>query len=215
LPSRQRFLPESPEAAVCALLNRLLADSDAARGLLAAHQGRTFHIQAKPLDLTLSIKADGVLMAVPRDATPDVRVLIDTAQLWEAGWRPGQAFPMRSGFVHVTGDAAMAQTLSTLAQHWRPDVEDLLAQRIGDVAARQVIRTARSVFGGMATAAQRLAENLAEYASHETEFLTATVHVKTLASQMAQARTRTESLDKRAQVLASRLIELENRVTRP
>lgn len=215
MPPLQRLLPESPEAAVCALLNRLLADSEAARGLLAAHQGRTFHIHAKPLDLTLSIKADGVLMAVPVGATPDVRVQIDTAQLWAAGWRPGQEFPMRSGFVHVTGDAAMAQTLSTLAQHWRPDVEDLLAQRIGDVAARQVIRTAKSLFGGMATAAQRLAENLAEYASHETELLSATVHVKTLASQVAHAQTRAESLDKRAQVLASRLTGLENRGTRP
>jgi len=188
------------------VLNRLLTQNDQARLLLAAHSGHAFEIQAPPISANLMIGQEGTLSPNEVDAPAQVCLTVDTQALWAAGWRPGQPMPDQSGVLHISGDAAMAQTLSTLAKHWRPDLEDLLAQKIGDIAARQVTRGVQGLFGAFKRSTSRLAENMAEYATHETQALPTMTQFIVGASQQTTLTQRLARLDER-------LAKLEGRVT--
>lgn len=187
------------------MLNRLLADNDQARALLAQHVGCTFEIQARPIQAKLTIESDGKLRPADPLIASQVCLTLNTAALIKLGWRPGQPFPDQPGLLHVSGDVAMAQTLSTLAKHWRPDLEDLLAQRIGDVAARQVLRGAKGLLSTVWRSSQRLAENMAEYATHETQMITGTAAFDAFKADRAVLSTKVSSLEDRLQQLQKRL----------
>lgn len=195
----------SPPALLCAVLNRLLAQNDQAKQLLAQHAGCSLEVYARPIQAKLTIDGHGALSPANGDAVPQVRLTLDTAALVKSGWRPGQPFPEQSGLLHVSGDVAMAQTLSTLAKHWRPDLEDLLAQRIGDVAARQLLRGAQGFVSTIWRSSQRLAENLAEYATHETNTIVACAALDTLAEDQVALSEQLNTLDERTQQLQLRL----------
>ncbi len=195
----------SPPALLCAVLNRLLAQNDRARALLAQHIGCTFEIQARPIQAKLTIESDGQLSPADALVVSQVCLTLDTAALIKLGWRPGQPFPEQPGLLHVSGDVAMAQTLSTLAKHWRPDLEDLLAQRIGDVAARQVLRGAKGLLSTVWLSSQRLVENVAEYATHETQMITGTATFVAFKADRMALSAKISTLDERLQQLQQRL----------
>lgn len=195
----------SPPALLCAVLNRLLAQNVQARALLAQHAGCTFEMQARPIQAKLTIESDGKLSPAQAGVVSQVCLTLDTATLIKLGWRPGQPFPEQPGLLHVSGDVAMAQTLSTLAKHWRPDLEDLLAQRIGDVAARQVLRAVQGVLSTVWRSSQRLAENVAEYATHETQTITGTAAFNAFKADRVALSAKVASLEERLQQLQQRL----------
>lgn len=198
----------SPPAVLCAILNRLLAQNDRAKELLAQHAGRGFEIQAQPIQAKLAIDSDGTLRPAGANMTPQVCLTLDVTALLKMGWRPGQPMPEQSGLLHVSGDVAMAQTLSTLAKHWRPDLEDLLAQRIGDIAARQVYRGAQSFIAAVWRSTQRLAENVAEYAAHENGSIAAAGQLDALVADHLALSKQLSDLDDRLQQLQQRVNRL-------
>ncbi len=205
LPPGSLLASSSPTALLCVVLNRLLMQNDEARLLLAAHGGRSFEIQAPPVAAKLMIDPEGKLSPSESDEPAQVALTVDTQALWAAGWRPGQPMPDQAGVLHISGDAAMAQTLSILAKHWRPDLEDLLAQKIGDIAARQVMRAAQGFLGAFKRSTSRLAENMAEYVTHETQALPSM-------SQFMVSGTQQTTLTNRLAVLDERVAQLEGRV---
>lgn len=190
---------------LCAVLNRLLAQNDSARALLAQHAGCTFEMQARPIQAKLTIDSDGKLSPAGALVVPQVCLTLDTAALVKLGWQPGQPFPEQPGLLHVSGDVAMAQTLSTLAKHWRPDLEDFLAQRLGDVAARQVMRGAKGLLSTVWRSSQHLAENMAEYVTHETQTITGTALFDAFKADRMALSTKVSSLEDRLQQLQQRL----------
>ena len=74
---------------------------------------------------------------------------------------------LRSGAVHIEGDAEVAQTFSELLKHARPDFEEELSRVIGDVAAHQLGNVARSAVSFGKRAADTFAQNVAEYLTEE------------------------------------------------
>ena len=179
--------------------------NDQARLLLAAHTGNTFEIRALPVTAKLMIGQEGTLTPSNDHAPAQVCLTVDTQALWASGWRPGQPMPDQAGILFISGDAAMAQTLSTLAKHWRPDLEDLLAQKIGDIAARQIVRGVQGFFSAIRLSTSRLAENMAEYATHETQTLPSM-------SQFVVSGAQQAALTQRLAILDERLAHLEGRV---
>jgi ubiquinone biosynthesis protein UbiJ len=208
LPRLPKLAGVSPPGLLCIILNRLLAQNEAAQLLLAQHAGRTFEIKALPIQAKLTIASTGSLSPSAEDVLPQVCLTLDTQALWASGWRPGQPITEQSGVLHVSGDVAMAQTLSTLAKHWRPDLEDLLAQRIGDIAARQLLRGAQGFMSMVWRSSQRVAENLAEYLSHETGAITASVSLNSLTVEQADLTQKLTALDDRVQLIQQRLDRL-------
>jgi ubiquinone biosynthesis protein UbiJ len=74
---------------------------------------------------------------------------------------------LRTGSVHIQGDAEVAQTFSELLEHARPDLEEELSRVIGDVAAHQVGNVARSFMGFAQRAASTFTQNVSEYLQEE------------------------------------------------
>lgn len=162
----------------------------------------------------MTIDHDGRLSAADAAVVPDVTLKIDTAGLWRLGWRPGQPLPDRSGLVHVSGDAAMAQTLSTLAKSWRPDVEDMLSHYIGDLAAMQVVGLTKQLSGLTAKFVSRSSQNAAEYLAYEANLLVPDVPMRQQAQELRALSVSLDSLESRLQRLDARLAQLSDDVRR-
>jgi ubiquinone biosynthesis accessory factor UbiJ len=195
----------TPSGAVCAALNFLFRQQPTVLDLLAVHSGRSFRLVARPLEDAFTIGHDGCISPADLAVAVDVTVELDMQALWAAGWRPGQPLPDAPGFVHVSGDAALAQTLSMLAKSWRLDFEDLLAHMIGDIPAKGFVQGAKQIVQAVALGAQRLSGNVAEFVAYEQPILTPTVlfnqHKEQLASlnsNLTQLAQRLEQLDRRA-----------------
>lgn len=156
----------------------------------------------------MTIGHDGRLSPADAAVLPDVTLTIDTARLWAAGWRPGQPFPERAGLVHVSGDAAMAQTLSTLAKSWRPDLEDLLSQYVGDVAAVQLVSTAKRLTSLAGQFVARSTQNVAEYAAHEAQWLVSRPLFREHAEQLQGVNLEISALQQRLEALGAHIERL-------
>lgn len=187
------------------VLNRLFERQPTLLTLLGTHAGRTFVWRAAPVEAAMTIGHDGRLSVADPAVVPDVVLTIDTVKLWADGWRPGQPLPERAGIVHVSGDAALAQTLSTLAKSWRPDVEDLLAQYVGDVAAVQLVAGAKRLVGLASQFVSRSSQNLAEYATHETHLLTARESLQEHTQEVARLNQDLDRLEERVREFDERL----------
>lgn len=200
---------QPPRQAVCDLLNKWLSREPAVFELLAPHSGQTFRLLAGPLDLALTIAHDGRLSCADTAVVPDVTLSIDAEALWSSGWRPGQPLPERNGLVQVSGDVALAQTLSSLAASWRLDPEDMLSQAVGDVAAVQLMSGARRLTTLARQFVSRTSENLAEYAAHEANLLASQGSQQVLSDDLAQLQNRLDASAARLDALALRVAEHE------
>ncbi len=199
-----RVCQQPPRQVFCDLLNGLFERQSAVFDLLSCHAGQSFRLLASPVDAALTIGHDGRLAPADLAVVPDVTLTIDTAKLWSEGWRPGQTLLERVGLVHVSGDAALAQTLSTLAKSWRPDIEDLLSQYIGDVAAVQIVAGAKRLTMLAAQFFVRTSANMAEYAAHEAQWLVADARMREHTSELSSLNADLDSLQKRIEALDAR-----------
>lgn len=199
---------QPPRQVICDLLNRILAREPAVLALLAEHAGQTFRLVADPVDATITIAHDGRLSAADVSnvsIVPDVTLKIDTRELWASGWRPGQPVPERAGLVQVSGDAALAQTLSMLAKSWRVDPEDLLSSVVGDVAAVQLVGGVKRLATLATQFVTRTTENVAEYAVHESHVLVGQSSQQTFKDDLAALIDRLDACGARVQSLSDRV----------
>ncbi len=201
---------QAPRQVFCDLLNKCLAREPAVFELLAPHSGQTFRLKAAPLDTAMTISHDGRLASADAAVVPDVTLTIDTEALWSSGWRPGQALPERPGLIQVSGDVALAQTLSGLAASWRLDPEDMLSQVVGDVAAVQLVSGAKRLTALATEFVSRTSENLAEYAAHEAHWVASQGSQQMLVDDLAQLQHRLDASAARLDALAARVSEYES-----
>jgi ubiquinone biosynthesis protein UbiJ len=194
-----------PSQVVCSVLNGLFERQPSLLVLLSAHAGRSFVLRAAPIETALSIGHDGRLAVSPAAAVPDVVLSIDTAQLWASGWRPGQSLSERAGIVHVSGDAAVAQTLSMLAKSWRPDVEDLLSPYVGDIAAVHLVAGVKQLTTFASQFVSRTTQNLAEYAAHEAGVIAANPSLQEQARELSNLNQQLDAATARVGLMRERL----------
>ena len=150
------------------VLNRNIAQSAQARALCRRLQGKVLSVKFTNVPFGISFQSDGERMALDT-ALPEIASATLTGSpvslLQLATPKPEVA--LRSGAVHIEGDAEVAQTFSELLKHARPDLEEELSRVIGDVAAHQIGNAARSAFAFGRRAADTLAQNVAEYLTEE------------------------------------------------
>jgi ubiquinone biosynthesis protein UbiJ len=150
------------------LLNRNIAASSAARALCRRLDTKVMALHIDGLPLSIYFKADGEQMSLDtqHDGTPSATLSGTPLSLLRmAGPAPEAA--LRTGSVHIHGDAEVAQTFSELLKTARPDLEEELSRVIGDVAAHQVGNVARSALGFARRAADTFTQNVSEYLQEE------------------------------------------------
>jgi ubiquinone biosynthesis protein UbiJ len=150
------------------VLNRNIAASSAARALCRRLDTKVMALHIEGMPLSIYFKANGEQMSLDtkHEGTPDATLSGTPLSLLRmAGPAPETA--LRTGSVHIQGDAEIAQTFSELLKQARPDLEEELSRVIGDVAAHQVGDVARSVLGFARRAADTFAQNVSEYLQEE------------------------------------------------
>ena len=178
---------------------------------MAAHAGQTLRICLGGFQLTFTIGHDGTLEAADPAVIPDVVLELIAEKLSLTALLAPNARTDIAQWVHVTGQAALAQVVSDLARDLRPDPEDALAQWLGDVPARRLTLGVQGVLAGAQSFARGVAENLAEYFSEETQTLAATPALESLTQERARALARLDQIDQRSAALQARLSRLAPR----
>ena len=178
---------------------------------LAAHAGQTLRICLGGFQLTFTIGHDGTLEAADPAIMPDVVLELIAEKLSFTALLAPQARIDIAQWVHVTGQAALAQVVSDLARDLRPDPEDALAQWFGDVPARRLTQGVQGVFAGAQSFARGVAENLAEYFAEETHTLAATPALESPTQERVRALARLDQIDQRSAALQARLSRLAPR----
>ncbi|MBV6417732.1 MAG: hypothetical protein CMLOHMNK_02496 [Steroidobacteraceae bacterium] len=150
------------------LLNRNLPRSPRARALCAELAGKGFAITVQGLAIRFLLSSDGERLALARDGAGQADAEFHGSPinlLALAG--PDAEGVIRRGDVRVDGDAQVAQQFRELLHLLRPDVEEEMAQLLGDAAAHRLGRSA----AGMLEFGRRLVttgtRNVAEYFAHE------------------------------------------------
>jgi len=150
------------------LLNRNIAASSAARALCRRLEGKVMALHVEGMPLSIYFKSNGEQMSLDtqHEGTPNATLSGTPLSLLRmAGPAPEAA--LRTGSVHIHGDAEIAQAFSELLKQARPDLEEELSRVIGDVAAHQVGNVARSALGFARRAADTFAQNVSEYLQEE------------------------------------------------
>jgi ubiquinone biosynthesis protein UbiJ len=187
------------------VLNRNIAQSSTARELCRRLQGKILSVRFEHLPLAISFASDGERMALDTNASDAANATLTGSPLsllQLASPKPEVA--LRSGAVHIEGDAEVAQTFSELLKHARPDLEEELSRVIGDVAAHQVGNAARSMLAFGRRASDTFAQNVSEYLTEEGRDLPTRVEADEFVAGVDKLR---DDVDR----LEARLVQLERR----
>jgi ubiquinone biosynthesis protein UbiJ len=176
---------------------------------LARHAGKTLRIVLGGFSLTFQLSAAGQLLPTEISSTPDVVLEINPQSLDPLAWLSPRARPDMAEYVHVSGQAALAQVVSELARDLRPDPEDALAQWLGDVTARRLVQGARAAATGASAALRGFGRNVAEYLSEETDALAGRPLMESFAQAQSRAQMDLSALEQRAAEFNARLRRLE------
>jgi ubiquinone biosynthesis protein UbiJ len=176
-------------------LNHLLDQHLWARERLRVHAGQSIEFRAPPLpSVRLLVGESGRVAAAPAGPSD----LVVTA-------RPGVLpFLVRRGpdvsqAFDFTGRPDLAETVGELMQHLDWDAEEDLSRLVGDVAAHRMVSAGRDFIGWQREAAERLAQNFAEYLSEERPLLVSRAQFETFMRENIQLLDSVEQLEQRLQ----------------
>jgi ubiquinone biosynthesis protein UbiJ len=175
-------------------LNHLLNAESWARDKLKPHAGQCVEFRSPPLPaLRLDILDSGLLRAAAEDAAPNLVVNIGPAAL-PAALRGEEALLREIG---IEGNADLAGTVQYLFRHLRWDFAEDLSQVFGDVLAQRMVGEGRRFAAWNREAAQKLAQNFAEYWVEEQPLLARPAEVRQFLAEVDRLRDDLGRLEKR------------------
>lgn len=185
-------------------LNRLIAESTAARERLARLAGTSFAVHVEGLGLTAVLHADGERVRVDADATNATTTLRATPfDLLKLARAEGASAVKRTQ-ASLSGDLQVAERYAELLKLARPDLEGEAAKWLGDVPAHALGELARGAGAWLARAATALRMNTAEYLQEESRAMPAPLEAEAFFGDVEKLRDDVERA-------AARLARLERR----
>jgi ubiquinone biosynthesis protein UbiJ len=187
------------------ILNRNIAGSSRARGLLAQVAGRSLELRLAPTSLRLRFVAGNEALTIATGGDTPADATIEGTPFAYARLAFGDpAQSIRAGGAQVAGDAEVAQAFRKLFEAAQPDFEEELSRLTGDVAAHHLANFARGAFDFARRAGETLARNASEYLTEESRDLPLRYEVEEFLSGV-------DSLREAADRLEARLAALERR----
>lgn len=188
------------------LLDAALDLDPEARQALAGLSGKTID-----LDITgiggLRLRIDGERVRVePRDETLDADVTIRGAplSLLRFVFAGDRETLLLGEEVRLHGDIALATRLQQIAGRMDIDIEEAIAERLGDVPAHELMRAVRGLGGWMHTAGAALLADASEYLRYEAAVMPGTEDVERFARAVEEIRDDVERLEARVGQLERR-----------
>jgi ubiquinone biosynthesis protein UbiJ len=186
-------------------LETAFRNSSAARADLAKLEGKVVRLELIGLPLVLHFLAQDGKMTVASDyhGEAQVSVRVPAASLVAAALkRDPEAVPKG---MQMNGEAETAQVFSRLLRNADLDWEELLAQRIGDVAARQVGNALRGFMKWSRDSGARLGQDLADYLHYESRDLPPRHEVQGFVSEVDRLRDDAERFSARLKRVQTRI----------
>lgn len=146
-----------------------------------------------PLQLNLSIDAQGLLAVGSSAGTPEVTISL-------AADTPARLLVDRSSLfssVKIAGSVDIAESLAFVFRHLRWDAEADLANLVGDVPARRLAILGGRLGHQVQESARRLVDNLGEYAVEDSSLLAVKRDVVSFGNAVDQLRDDLARLEKR------------------
>lgn len=197
---------------LAASFNLLTSQQPWAAERLARHAGKTLRISLGGFSVTFTIDMQGQLAQSDEAIVPDVVLDVMTDKLSVSGLFDTAGRQDIAEYVHISGQAALAQVVSDLARDLRPDPEEALSRWLGDIPARRVVEGLKGLFSAVQNASKSLTQNTAEYLSEESGALAGrpvmTMHVE----KQQQLIARLDELAARQARLSARLEKLDTRL---
>ena len=190
---------------VASIANRVLEGESWARERLLPYAGRIFVVVIGPVATGMRIDAEGRFETTPlADRAPDLTLTVSPL-----GVPSLLANPARwTDFVAAEGDAALAATLSELAQTLPWFVEKAFASALGPIIGQRVADAGRRLLAFPEYAATRVGASVASYARDDAGLLARGDELRTLAAE-------TEVLSRKIDALAARMETLAARIDKP
>ncbi len=179
-------------------LNHLLNAEAWARDKLKPYAGQCVEFRSPPLPaLRLDILDSGLVRGAAQDAVPNLVVTIGASAL-PASLRGEDALMREIG---IEGNADLAGTVQYLFRHLRWDVAEDLSKVFGDVLAQRMVTEGRRFAAWNREAAEKLAQNFAEYWIEEQPLLARPADVRQFLTDADQLRDDLARLEKRIEIL--------------
>jgi ubiquinone biosynthesis accessory factor UbiJ len=179
-------------------LNHLLGAEVWARDKLKPYAGQCVEFRASPLPaLRLDILDSGLLANAAQDAVPNLVVTIGPGAL--PALVRGEDALMRE--IGIEGNADLASAVQYLFRHLRWDFEEDLSRVFGDVLAHRMVDAGARFAAWNSDAAEKLAQNLAEYWIEEQPLLARPADLRQFLAGVDQLRDDLARIEKRIEAL--------------
>jgi ubiquinone biosynthesis protein UbiJ len=179
-------------------LNHLLGAEVWARDKLKPYAGQCVEFRASPLPaLRLDILDSGLLANAAQDAVPNLVVTIGSGAL--PALVRGEDALMRE--IGIEGNADLASAVQYLFRHLRWDIEEDLSRVFGDVLAHRMVDGGARFAAWNRDAADKLAQNLAEYWIEEQPLLARPADLRQFLAGVDQLRDDLARIEKRIEAL--------------
>ncbi len=171
------------------LLNRTLVDSATAQALCRRLEGRVMAIHVTGVNQSIYCRSTGekLELSTTHEGKADASISGSPLALLALVAKSPES-QVRSGVVHIEGDAEAAQSFQNLLKAARPDLEEELSRLVGDVAAHQIGSLARSALNFGQRAATTFGQNVTEYLQEESRDLPTRLEVNEFESGVDRLR---------------------------
>jgi ubiquinone biosynthesis protein UbiJ len=187
------------------LLNREIAGSARARGLLAALSGRSLELRLAPTPVRIRIAAGADALSLRPGADADApadAVIEGTPLAFLRLAADDSSKSIRAGGMDVRGDAEVAEGFRRLFEAARPDLEEQLSRLTGDAAAHWLAGIARDAAAFGRRTGDALARNVSEYLTEESRDLPARLEVEEFLDGVDRLREAVDRLEARVAAVA-------------
>lgn len=180
------------------MMNRQIAASSRARGLLAGLAGRSMELRFSPTPLRIRIAATPEALSI-RPATDEAAdAVIDGTPLAFLRLATNDATKsIRAGGMDVRGDAEVAEGFRRLLEAARPEFEEELSRFTGDAAAHYLAGFARDAAAFGRRAGDAFARNVSEYLSEESRDVPVRIEVEEFLDGVDRFREAVDRLEAR------------------
>ena len=187
-----------------ALNTYIRMDTDALQGLEQI-TGKRLEIEPIGLDVAIHflVTPDGFKVQTRSEEWPDTILRGSPYDLFRAGIGDAGAYRERDGGLQIQGDTEVGRIFRDILLAVEIDWEELLALRVGDIAAHQIGNSVRNFKAWMSRAQQSLRMDVTEYLQEESRVTPTRIEVEAFMDEVDELRSDTDRLEARVNRIAA------------
>ena len=181
------------ETLILPVLNHLVQQESWALDRLRPFSGSQFRVIANPINLDICITDFGLFEPAPNTNSSDVVLTLPSDAFFKLLTDRNAVFSS----VKLAGSADLAECLAFVFRNLRFDFEADLALVLGDIPARRIAILATNLSDQTQNAIKRFSQNVFEYVTEDSNFLTPIRDIQTFSLAVNTLRDDLARLEKR------------------